>query len=280
MAAAAGRASVDFMCTLTDSVSAMSNHDRLTLTRVANSCVLIELNGQAVLTDPWFTERWYLKRGEPLGLGLDQLPPLAAIVVTSFAANHWDMRALRQYAYKAETPVFVSANLMIRQSRRMGFQNVIRMHWDESRDLGPDLSVEAVPAGRTLVWRNNAYVFSSGGLRVFFGGEIEDVALVERHRARRGPAQVALLPTNGLRPLLGPPLVMEHRKAVAGAEALGAQVLVPVHDAHADDPMSLIFRRHGSAAEAKELAASRSTGLDVVCLDPGTRWTYQPAAAR
>jgi L-ascorbate metabolism protein UlaG (beta-lactamase superfamily) len=126
-----------------------------------------------------------------------------------------------------------------------------------------------VPAGRTLLWRNNAYVFSGGQTRVFFGGEIQDVALLRRYRARRGPADVALLPTNGLRPLVGPPLVMGPREAVAGAVALGARVLVPVHDAHADDVLSLFFRRHGSAADAEQVAP---TGLDVVCLAPGQRW--------
>ncbi|MGI5216081.1 hypothetical protein [Plantactinospora sp. CA-290183] len=33
------------------------------LTRVANACVLLELDGHRVLTGPWFTERWYLRRG-------------------------------------------------------------------------------------------------------------------------------------------------------------------------------------------------------------------------
>lgn len=128
-------------------------------------------------------------------------------------------------------------------------------------------------------WPNNAYVFDSGGTRVFFGGEIADVAWLERYRARRGPVAVALLPVNGLRPIVGPPLVMGPRQAVTGAEVLGARVLLPVHEAHANDLLSLVFRRHGSAAEAEELAAARPNGPDVVCLAPGTRWTYFPAAA-
>lgn len=258
----------------------MSNQERLALTRVANSCVLIELDGQAVLTDPWFTERWYLKRGEPLGLRLSQLPRLSAVVVTSFAANHWDLRALRDYPHKAETPVFVGTARMVRQARAMGYRNVTRLQWGESLGPAPGLSVTAVPAGRTLAWHNNAYVLTSGDLRVFFGGEIEDVALLRRYRTQHEPVQVALLPTNGLRPLLGPALVMGHENAVAGATALGARVLVPVHDAHAHDPMSLFFRRHGSAAQAVELAANRAPWLDVVCLEPGVRWTYQPEGAR
>jgi L-ascorbate metabolism protein UlaG (beta-lactamase superfamily) len=247
----------------------MSKQDQVSVTRVANACVLLEMDGHAILTDPWFTERWYLRRGEPLGLRVDELPRLTAIVATSFAANHWDLRALRDYPHKADTPVFVSAARMVRQARAIGYRLVEHLRWDETRDLTPTLSVEAVPAGRTLLWRNNAYVFSSDRTRVFFGGEIEDVALVERYRGRRAPVDVALLPVNGLRPVLGPPLVMGPRQAVAAAVTLGARTLLPVHDAHADDPLSLIFRRHGSAVEAKALARP---GLDVVCLTPGQRW--------
>jgi L-ascorbate metabolism protein UlaG (beta-lactamase superfamily) len=236
---------------------------------VANACVVLELDGHAVLTDPWFTERWYLRRGEALGLRVADLPELTAIVATNVAANHWDRRALAEYRHKSVTPVYVSTAGMARQARRLGYRRAEVLAWHDTRQLTAELSVRAVPAGRTLLWRNNAYLFDSGRVRVFFGGEIQDVALVQRHRVECGPADVALLPTNGLKPLIGPPLVMGPREAVAGASALAARVLVPVHDAHAGDPLSLVFRRHGCAADAQAMAPR---GLDVVSLQPGERW--------
>jgi len=269
---------LDFMCTLTNTLTGMSNQDELAVTRVANACVLLELNGHAVLTDPWFTERWYLRRGEPLGLDITELPRLTAIVATSFAVNHWDLRALQDYRHKSTTPVYVSTARMARQARALGYPMVQRLPWGRTCEPSPSLSIEAVPAGRTIAWPNNAYVISSGQTRVFFGGEIADVAHLERYRAGRDPVTVALLPVNGLRPIIGPALVMGPRQAVAGATTLGARVLLPVHEAHADDVLSLVFRRHGSATEARELAAGRSPDLDVVCLAPGTRWTYSGAA--
>jgi L-ascorbate metabolism protein UlaG (beta-lactamase superfamily) len=251
----------------------------LAVTRVANACVLLELNGHPVLTDPWFTERWYLRRGEPLGLRVTDLPALTAIVATNFAVNHWDLRAMRDYPHKATTPVYVSAARMARQARALGFRTVEHVGWGETRDLAPALSIEVVPAGRTLAWRNNAYVLTSGRTRVLFGGEIQDVGLLEGYRAHGSPVAVALLPVNGLRPVLGRPLVMGPREAVAGARAVGARVLVPVHDAHAADPLSLVFRRHGSAEDARVLAATQGSGLDVVRLPPGERWEYSAAGA-
>ena len=196
---------------------------------------------------------------------------MAAIVATSFAANHWDLRALKQYQHKSCTPVYVSTARMARQARALGYRHVEVLRWHETRQLAATLSVEAVPAGRTLRWHNNAYMISSGGVRVFFGGEIQDVSLLRQYRAGRPAAHVALLPTNGLRPLVGPPLVMGPREAVSGAAALGARVLVPVHDAHANDLLSLVFRRHGSASDA---AAMAPAGLEVVRLQPGQRWEF------
>jgi hypothetical protein len=71
--------------------------------------------------------------------------------------------------------------------------------------------------------------------------------------------------------IIGPALVMGPAEAVAGAVALGARVLVPVHDAHARDLLSLFFRRHGSASDAIGIAPA---GLDVVSLPPGRRWEF------
>ncbi|MEU6250294.1 MBL fold metallo-hydrolase [Glycomyces sp. NPDC047010] len=247
-----------------------SENPVVAVTRVANACTLIEIGGRRILTDPWFTERWYLRRGEPLGLRIEEVPPVDAVVVTSFAANHWDLRALRAYPHKATTPVLTAADFMARRTRGLGYPRAERIDWGTVRELGDGLSIEAAPAGRLMRWRHNAYVISAGGRRVYFGGEIRDVALLREYRAHRPAVDVALLPTNGLAPVVGPPLVMGHREAVEGAKALGAKALVAVHDAHAHDPMSLVFRRHGSAAEAERLAAP---GLDVVVLPPGRRWT-------
>lgn len=251
----------------------------ISIVRVANSCTLIDIAGHIVLTDPWFTERWYLRRGEPLGMRIEDVPPVEAIVATSFAANHWDLRALRRYRHKA-TPVYTATARMARQARALGYPLAERLPWGSVGEPAPGLQIEAAPAGRLLRWHHNAYVVSAGGFRVYFGGEIRDVDLLREYRRDRPAVDVALLPTNGLGPVLGPPLVMGHREAVEGATVLGAEVLVAVHDAHAHDPMSLVFRRHGSAAEAEELAVSRAPDLDVAVLPPGRRWDFASRAGR
>ncbi|MER6000142.1 MBL fold metallo-hydrolase [Nonomuraea angiospora] len=241
------------------------------MTRVVNSCVLLELDGHAVLTDPWFTERWWLRRGEPLGLRVRDLPPLTAVVVTNLATNHWDLRALRHFPAKDTTPLYVPTRGMARRARALGFRRAERLTWGRTLDLAPGLSMTVVPSGRTLVWPNNAYVFTTAGGRVvFFGGEAGEVAPLERYRA-----DLALLPVNGLRPLFGPRLVMGPEQAVAGASALGAEVLVPVHDAHGHDPLSRLFRTGGTASDAVALAGPE---LRVVDLPTGKRWELDASA--
>jgi L-ascorbate metabolism protein UlaG (beta-lactamase superfamily) len=234
---------------------------KLAVTRVANACVLLEFGDHAVLTDPWFTERWYLRRGEPLGLRPDELPELTAIVATNPVANHWDIAAVK---HQQQAQVVVSTSGMARRARKGGFRDVQQLGWGSSRELAPGLSVRAVPSGRTLNQPNNAYLFEAGERRVFFGGELADTTGLERY----APVDVALLPTNGLRPIIGPALVTGPAEAVEGAVKLQARVLVPVHDAHAADPLSVLFRRHGSAADAERAAPP---GLEVLRLEPGER---------
>lgn len=241
----------------------------IAVTRVINSCVLLELDGHAVLTDPWFTERWWLRRGEPLGLGIRDLPPLAAIVVTNPATNHWDLRGLRALPAKDTTPLYVPTAGMARRARAVGFLRAERLRWGQTRDIAPGVSMRVVPAGRTLIWPNNAYAFTTAGGRVFFGGEIAKVELLERYRAEQPPVDLALLPVNGLRPLIGPPMVMGPAQAVTGSSVLGARVLVPVHDAHGDDPLSRLFRVNGTASDAVRLSGP---DLLVTDLPTGKRW--------
>jgi len=241
----------------------------IAVTRVVNSCVLLELDGCAVLTDPWFTERWWLRRGEPLGLEICDLPPLAAIVVTNLATNHWDLRGLRALPAKDTTPLYVPTAGMARRAQALGFLRAERLSWGHTRDIAPGVSMRVVPAGRTLMWSNNAYAFDTAAARVFFGGEIAEVALLERYRAEQPPVDLALLPVNGLRPLFGPRLVMGPAQAVAGSSALGARVLVPVHDAHGHDPLSRLFRTNGTASDAARLAGP---DLLVTDLPTGERW--------
>src|SRR5215813_8740756 len=55
----------------------------LTITRIAHSSVLIAIDGHAILTDPWYSERPGYYHGEPYGITLDDLPRLDGVAVTT-----------------------------------------------------------------------------------------------------------------------------------------------------------------------------------------------------
>jgi L-ascorbate metabolism protein UlaG (beta-lactamase superfamily) len=247
------------------------------VTRIGNSCVLLQFGAVNVLTDPWFTEHWYIHRDEPLGMTIEELPPLDAIVVSHPFVNHWDRRALRRLPDKGSTKVFVPTARMAGQARSLGFTQATRLEWGQSAELGDEVRVEAVEAQRTALGRNNNYVLSGAGVRVFFGGEANETAPLVDYGRTQPPVDVALLPVNGLCvPVVGR-IVMGPAEAVAGAHALGGRILVPIHDAHADEWPWKFIQRTGTAADAERLAAAQPSAPDVLNLPTGRPWRLSVA---
>lgn len=82
------------------------------LWRLGHSTVLLKLRGRFFITDPVFAERaspvqWAgPQRFHAPPLGLDQLPPLAAVVLSHDHFDHLDEQAIRQLA--SRTGVFLA----------------------------------------------------------------------------------------------------------------------------------------------------------------------------
>jgi L-ascorbate metabolism protein UlaG (beta-lactamase superfamily) len=243
----------------------------VTLTRVANSCVLLDFDGEFVLTDPYFTERWHLHRGEPLGMTIGELPRLSAIVATNYFPNHWDTRALAQFAHRVGTRVFTSTDRMERSARELGFTDVVRARWGEEHPITDRLRVEVVEAHSSPVGDVNNYVLTTDSARVFFGGEARTLEPLREYRSGHAAVDVALLPVNGLHvAVTGPQIVMDGDTALEGARILGARSLVAVHDAYGRDPLWSFIRRRGSGELARSHAGPEDP--EVVLVPPGRPW--------
>lgn len=245
------------------------------VTRIVNSCVLLELGDAAVLTDPWFTEHWYMRFGEPLAAGVAELPPLTAVLGSHALPNHWDFNAMAAYRFKASTAVLVATAGMARQARDAGFAAAAQMRWGESRRLSSRLTVQAIRAHYSLRRPVNNWVLSTPEVRVFFGGEARDLQPLREYRAANPPVDLILGPVNGLR-ILASKLVMGVEELLAAARILGARAIVPIHDAHSS--MTWLIRRHGSARELERRAAGESAGPSIHCLRTGERWEYEAPA--
>lgn len=240
----------------------------IAVTRVSNACVLLEVDGCAVLTDPWFRRHWAFN--EAPGVRVDQLPHLAAILGSHRVFDHWDVESLSAYADKA-VPVLVPHDQMAAQARREGFSRVEVAEWGTRRRVGPTLTIDVLEAQLSRGVRINNYVLDGDQGRVFFGGEALALEPLRRYRYSHPPVDLFVGPCNGIR-LLGRQLVMGAASAVEAAQILGARGIVPVHYAH---------RRLGPLAAARDTAndvrnLAAGTGIQVMCLPPGVRWEWVP----
>jgi L-ascorbate metabolism protein UlaG (beta-lactamase superfamily) len=251
----------------------------VTITRIANSCALLDFGGDIVLTDPYFTERWHLHRGEPLGMTIGELPRLSAIVVSHFFPNHWDTRALAQFANKADTAIFVPTDKMANSARALGFGRVTRAAWGERHLITDRLRLDVVEAHRGPGGQVNNYVLATDEVSVFFGGEARDLEPLRAYRASHAAVDIAMLPVNGLHvPITGPQIVMNSDESVVGARVLGARTFVPIHDAYGHDLVWSFLRRGGSAEDAARVSTSNDAA--VVTLATGVAWDLAPQGAR
>ena len=243
----------------------------MVITRVSNACVLLEFGEDAVLTDPWFQSHWGFT--ETPGLSVADLPRLAAIVGSHTVFDHWNIDALRDYPYRATTPVLVATARMLDKAHAAGFDMAELVQWGATRRLSERLSVEVVEGQWSGSLRVNSYVFASPRARVFFGGEAHALEPLRRYRETHAPVDVFLGPCNGIR-LLGRQLVMSAEESVEAARLLGATTMVPIHYAH---------RRIGPFASPRgrgeDVVRAAGGGIEVVCLKPGVRWTWTAAAS-
>jgi len=243
---------------------------QVVVTRVVNACVLIELGGVAVLTDPYFERHWFMRMSEPIGLTPARLPVLAAVLGGHGVFDHWQPGSMHGYRHHARTAVFVPTQAMARKAK--GFASVEVVGPGFTRQLGPGVRIEVVTCERVGGFDTATYVLEGHGLRVFVGTEARSLPLLRAWRARNPPVDVALLPIDGSS-LFHQQLVMTPRDAVEGAQVLGARRLVPIH--YALRTVWPLLRTTGTLAELQALAP----GLIAVG-QPGQRLVLTAAELR
>jgi L-ascorbate metabolism protein UlaG (beta-lactamase superfamily) len=203
--------------------------DAFTVTRIAHASVLLDFGNATVLTDPWFSEKTHFHHGEPLGIPLERLPRLTAVVASHEHYDHFDIETFAGYPHK-DVPFFVGPN-MLAAARAAGFTNVRELLPWESVNVGP-LTITAAPAAHKVP--EVTFVIQANGATVYFGGDTRLIPELDELPRRFPSVQLALLSVNGLR-VLGEQVVMNAEQAADFAGRLGAEVAVPIH-----------YRFHGS----------------------------------
>jgi L-ascorbate metabolism protein UlaG (beta-lactamase superfamily) len=197
------------------------------ITMISHSCLLIEVAGRTILTDPWMTEPLYFGRlfhRFGVGMAIKDLPPIDLILASHGHDDHLDPHTLGEL--DPDTPLAVWHKAATK-ARRAGMRQVTPMRPGDRLDVG-DVRVHACvgchPGGLVT------FVVESDGEVLFFGGDTAwDNGFTDV--ARRFPRlDVALLPVSGVCLFWG--LAAVHMNAVESARLahlLGARTVIPIH---------------------------------------------------
>lgn len=198
---------------------------------IGHSTVLIHLDEQNFLTDPFYLKRLYpLQRHLPPGVPFQNLPPLHFILISHGHLDHMDLKTLS--LFPRNLPIILPEKLE-RYLIELGFTDVRSLSWGERTSIG-SLMVQALPVkhspGRSLYETRSIpqSYFVQGTKTIFFGG---DSGLTEEFReiGANYSIDLALLPIGNYQPTPFRRVHMSPEDALEALEMLGARRMVPIH---------------------------------------------------
>lgn len=237
------------------------------VTNLGNASVLIEVGDAVVLTDPFFGRSQGIS--DIAALSPSDLPPLTAIIGSHWAQDHWEIDLLANYPHRKTTAVYVADESMAQSARAAGFEHVETLMWGERRQLTETVELEVVPehVAADGMGTNN-YAINSPRARIFFGGEVLNVAAVTEYALTTDAFDCAIGPVNGVL-FKGRQLVTTAAEMANVAQALGATRLIPIHDGHL--PHEGLVAITSSAADLNDIDLGDT---EVTMLASGERFSY------
>lgn len=243
----------------------------LAVTRIAHSCLLIEIGGDTFLTDPWFADRPPIYRaGEPRSHRAADLPDLTGILVSHAHGDHCDLAGLVDGGHR-DTPVVGDPTVAARATAAGITTFTAPPPWTDTT-LG-STTVTAIPARHKVP--ETTFLLRQGDATVFFAGDTLYIPELDEIPRRYGAVTLALLPTNGLRirPLLNRKVVMDADDAARLTAVLDPDVAVPHHYAFTSGPWGdrLLTRKDRDPENYRRAAAQLAPRSDVRILPTGRR---------
>ena len=215
----------------------------LRVTFVNHATVLLQSGGVNVLTDPVWSERVSPvsfagpRRHRPVGVALEDLPPIDLVAVSHNHYDHLDVPTLRRLAAR-DHPAFVTGlgNRALLEGK--GIARAVELDWWQSEKVSERLTVTCVPvqhfSGRGFRDRNRTlwcgFVFSTAAGDVFFAGDTGYGDVFRRIRERFPALRLALIPIGAYRPewFMGP-VHVSPGEALQIHRDLGAQTSLGIH---------------------------------------------------
>ncbi|HEX8425048.1 MBL fold metallo-hydrolase [Hymenobacter sp.] len=216
--------------------------DLVRVTWFGHSASLVELAGQNILLDPmlsidlgpsaWLTPPRY---NPTLPITPEQLPPIAAVLISHDHYDHLDYETIRRIKGKVAhfyVPLGIGPHL-----RKWGVapERITEMNWSDSASL-PGLTVVCTPSrhfsGRGLTNRNStlwsSWVLKSTTKRVFYSGDGGYGPHFKTIGATHGPFDLALIKCGQYDPQWAQ-IHMMPEQSVQAALDVRARVMLPVH---------------------------------------------------
>jgi L-ascorbate metabolism protein UlaG (beta-lactamase superfamily) len=211
-----------------------SGSTRAKVTYLGHASLVIEAGGEAIVTDPVFSDRvgrFFTKRASPSEFRPETLQGVVGVLISHAHHDHLDYRSLRRVGlgHPVVAPWGVDTGL-----RWRGYRDVrVLRPWQEVR-LG-HWRVTAVPArhfgGRLPFAYTSGYqgYVLSGPACIYFAGDTGYDELMFREIGRRFPVSLAILPIAGA---VFPWFRRNHMNAADALRAftaLGAAQMLPMH---------------------------------------------------
>jgi L-ascorbate metabolism protein UlaG (beta-lactamase superfamily) len=217
--------------------------DRVRVTFVNHSTVLIQLHGVNILTDPVWSNRaspvsWAgPRRRRPPGIRFEDLPPVHLVVISHNHYDHLDLPTLKRL-YRKHRPRFVVGLGNAELLRSRGIDDAIELDWWQRFAVTDEVSVTMVPAQHfssrglcdhfATLW--GGYVVQGRAGSVYFAGDTGFGPHFAEVRARLGPPRLAILPIGAFRPRwFMSPMHISPDQAVEAHRLLGARTSLAVH---------------------------------------------------
>ena len=206
---------------------------KVTITCIKHASMEINYNGTVIQVDP-------------VGFGVqpttdyNQFPKANIILITHEHKDHFDREAIT--CVRTPATSIYSNNAVYNM-----FRNSIPLKNGDSIVYAPDIKIEVVPAynyteGRTQFHpkgRDNGYILTLDGLRIYIAGDTEDIPEMEAIK----DIDIAYLPCNQ-------PYTMTVDQLVKAAKTIKPKVLFPYH--YSQTPVSQIsMKLAGSGIEVR-----------------------------
>lgn len=257
-------------------------------TWLGHATVLLEVGGHWVLTDPVWSQRVSPatrvgpRRQHPVPMPLRDLPQLSAVLISHDHYDHLDTQTIDWLTNNQTAPFVVPLGIGTHlQHWGVPAERIVELDWGQAHHLD-DLELTCAEAqhfsGRlftnnTTLW--SSWILTSGGNRVFFGGDTGFHPAFGELGERHGPFDLTVLPI-GAYDRRWHDVHMDPAEALQAHHELRGDALLPIHWATFDlafhawaDPIEWLLQDAGTTRLATPRPGER---FDVAANLPTDTW--------